>query len=577
MPRKIFLSFLGTNAYVPCNYYWEHQPESRVDNVQYIQEALLRMHPFGEGDTCYFFLTELAHKTNWQSDGLFNPATKKYDGQNDGLLKRLSLMKQDGVLAANLVPVSIPDGFTSEEVWTIFDRIFSRLQNGDQLVLDVTHAFRSLPMLAMVLISYAKAIKQVEVEAIYYGAFEKLGLAAQVRNMPLEERNAPVLDLKSFSELQNWTTAAHDFVHYGNPSLWNKLAKKETGGLLTKVSEQHQLNVILRRIGAKMEYLSQNIATNRGGHLLNFPFSELQDDLDAFMKNASDSLLPVNAIIEQVQDKIRPFEQGSRLIWLEAVHWCIKHQLIPQGFSQLQEGLLTFLCQYYDSRGIMAGFFNWQKVEPRNFINALLNILDSGKKENEWTGIVAKHSSLALTVMHDPMLKNLSKPYSSLTKSRNDIMHGGYTKTKKACLFYAELNTYYEQIRKEVEAHAGDTLAPPYGLLNLSNHPVDRWPDRQRQVAIQQFSDIQDLPFPAIDPLLTPSELEMLVHEYFERVVALNPAAVHLMGEMTFTFALVQRLKAIGIPCVASTTERIAEERDGQKVVTFRFVQFRAY
>lgn len=33
----------------------------------------------------------------------------------------------------------------------------------------------------------------------------------------------------------------------------------------------------------------------------------------------------------------------------------------------------------------------------------------------------------------------------------------------------------------------------------------------------------------------------------------------------------------IGIPCIASTTERIAEERDGQKVVTFRFVQFRGY
>ena len=41
---------------------------------------------------------------------------------------------------------------------------------------------------------------------------------------------------------------------------------------------------------------------------------------------------------------------------------------------------------------------------------------------------------------------------------------------------------------------------------------------------------------------------------------------------------LVNRLQAIGIPCVASTTERVVtEESDGRKVSQFRFVQFRSY
>ena len=52
---------------------------------------------------------------------------------------------------------------------------------------------------------------------------------------------------------------------------------------------------------------------------------------------------------------------------------------------------------------------------------------------------------------------------------------------------------------------------------------------------------------------------------------------VHVMGEMTFTYYLVSLLKAKGITCVASTTERIIEEKDGMKTSLFKFVKFREY
>ena len=50
------------------------------------------------------------------------------------------------------------------------------------------------------------------------------------------------------------------------------------------------------------------------------------------------------------------------------------------------------------------------------------------------------------------------------------------------------------------------------------------------------------------------------------------------MGEMTFTYNLVQKLNSYGHYCVASTTERVAVENpDGSKTVQFEFVQFREY
>ncbi len=115
-------------------------------------------------------------------------------------------------------------------------------------------------------------------------------------------------------------------------------------------------------------------------------------------------------------------------------------------------------------------------------------------------------------------------------------------------------------------------------LLNLSNHPSSKWSDQQLKTAANDYGGVEDLPFPNIPPHYSREDVQRVVQQYFEKVRALNPKAVHLMGEMTFTFALVQKLKAAGWPCVASTTERkILEEKEGKKTLQFTFVQFRSY
>ena len=54
---------------------------------------------------------------------------------------------------------------------------------------------------------------------------------------------------------------------------------------------------------------------------------------------------------------------------------------------------------------------------------------------------------------------------------------------------------------------------------------------------------------------------------------------IHIMGELTFTFALLKRLQERGIRCVASTSKRIVkEEVPGRKEeVIFEFDRFREY
>jgi len=46
---------------------------------------------------------------------------------------------------------------------------------------------------------------------------------------------------------------------------------------------------------------------------------------------------------------------------------------------------------------------------------------------------------------------------------------------------------------------------------------------------------------------------------------------------MTFTYMMVNRLQALKMDCVATTSERIVTEQDGKKISIFNFVQFRKY
>ena len=118
-------------------------------------------------------------------------------------------------------------------------------------------------------------------------------------------------------------------------------------------------------------------------------------------------------------------------------------------------------------------------------------------------------------------------------------------------------------------------------LINLTNHPSALWDTTQLAAAQQQFGNVFDLPFPDVDPAGDEQYISDLADLYLDKILSLAQdaqATVHLMGEMTFTIALHNRLRTHNIPCIASTTKRIVENfPNGEKRVKFQFVRFRMY
>lgn len=122
-------------------------------------------------------------------------------------------------------------------------------------------------------------------------------------------------------------------------------------------------------------------------------------------------------------------------------------------------------------------------------------------------------------------------------------------------------------------------------LLNLSNHKFQSWQQIQKDAAESEFGIIKDMDFPQVPPPDSTADIIELANDYAERIVSLfkkvqtgnKTNAVHVMGELTFCYQLINILKEKGIRCVASTTKRISVQNDTQRLSEFVFTRFRDY
>lgn len=112
--------------------------------------------------------------------------------------------------------VRIPSGSGEAEGWEIFETLAGRLPQGARVVFDMTHGFRSLPMLGFLALSYLRIVKDVRIERVLYGAYESRDAQGVT----------PVFDLTPFVTLLDWAQASERFLDTGDTRRLSALARE---------------------------------------------------------------------------------------------------------------------------------------------------------------------------------------------------------------------------------------------------------------------------------------------------------------------------------------------------------------
>ncbi|QXP83810.1 TIGR02221 family CRISPR-associated protein [Methylococcus sp. Mc7] len=154
---------------------------------------------------------------------------------DDALLEKLTPLLEDR-LGVPVYPAIVPYAVSQEEQVAVLRRLADTVKEGDEVFLDITHAFRTLPMLALVAAQYLERVKKAQIADIYYGAFG------------MESENAtPVVRLGGLLRLMNWVQALAAYDKDGDYGVFASLLEQE--GFDTRNAEQLRLAAFRERTG----------------------------------------------------------------------------------------------------------------------------------------------------------------------------------------------------------------------------------------------------------------------------------------------------------------------------------------
>lgn len=565
--RKVFISILGTGNYKPCSY---RQGDFTSTETRFIQEATLDFlrarSEWCATDAAYIFLTPTARTANWQAEPI-----NIYDSHKvkdyAGLEPTLSQMG----LPFPVEPIEISEEGDEEAIWSVFRSIYDQIREGDRLYIDITHSFRYLPMLLLVLTNYAKELKGAEVVSITYGNWE------------VKTEIKPIVDLGALIELQDWTVAAGEFLRNGRASGLAELTSKRVSSIENEPGNENIDASRLDDLADKLTTVSENLITIRGKEILS---GEIFKELDECTHGLDAGLItPMVPLIDKIRDSFGDFDtKPSVSNGFAAARWCHRMQLYQQSITILQETMKAYVAA---SHGYPTDTKKYMELVSKTFFIAKDNTPEHRWKLDERNPTDReKRAEVVKQFLTDPFVRELCQLYDNIGKLRNDFNHAGFnSKPKDEKEILSDIEEY---IRDTEEMLRGKQTieplpTPPPGaplLINLSNHPSADWGARQREAA-EMYGEIEDMTFPAIPPEAGEREITDLAEEYVSRIeerAETRDVTVHIMGEVTFCYAVITRLQSLGIPCIASTTRRqITEAADGVKEVHFDFETFREY
>ncbi len=407
MGRKVFISVLGTGLYGKCQYVRE-DAHFESDETFFVQSATLQYlnaKDWTSKDIGLFLLTDLARKNNWDKSIIKRQDySKKQEVEYEGLENVLKRMQ----LQFTIKDLPIPDGNNEKEIWEIFTSTFNELSDGDELYFDVTHAFRFLPMLILVLCDYAKFLKNVTIKSITYGNYE-------ARNK--ENNKAPIIDLLSLSQLQDWTFAAGQYLENGNVNRLVSLCEQEFKPILKETQGADVAAQKLKSFITRLSTVTEERKACRGMDIIkSTSFKGLKECADNLEETFVDAF---NPIFEKIKASLVSFDDNENIKnGFSAAVWCYDNGLFQQAATILQEFVVSFFCLRHDI-GI-------DDEATREIVNKAFIIKFNNIPEDKWIIDSEKKGKLK-EVFADDLFANatLVQSFNNLTEVRNDFNHSG--------------------------------------------------------------------------------------------------------------------------------------------------------
>ncbi|NLJ37167.1 MAG: TIGR02221 family CRISPR-associated protein [Candidatus Atribacteria bacterium] len=302
----------------------------------------------------------------------------------------------------NLEMVSIPNAEDEESIFQIVLILTKIVKEGERVILDVTHSFRSLPFVYFVSILFLRAFKNVSIEGIYYGAFEE------------GRESNPIIDLTPLFSMAFWFHAVQTFRETGSVQpLWEiacressrifqRETNKEVGYKLSHLKEPLQklslstsfclpleMGMDVNHLLQKMDFKSDKSSFE---NLLALVFREISEELADFTIKLNEK----NQIQLSTDELFREYKIAE---------WYSRHGNPDHCLIILGELMINWLIKTRNMGNWLE--YNTTRERARRILNGMSN------RSREGIG-------------PDNVLKEIGDLWSSIGNQRNEFAHAGF-------------------------------------------------------------------------------------------------------------------------------------------------------
>ncbi len=287
------LTFLGAGRYQTVTYVWKERSHTTVWKE--------RSH------TTSLFPEALAQIFDPKEVIVFVTETAKKNRPSDAEPTYAEMLQQK--LGDRVCFEDIPEGRSESELWEIFDRVAGAVGEGERVILDITHAFRSIPMIVFAAATYLRRTKNVTIKHIVYGAYEA---REPLRDPPKPEDRAPIFDLTPLLELIDWLSGAEFLLRRSDAVLLAERLEKAHHTAWTQQPEgpSGSLPRHLQTLGRQLRNFSQALHLARPQDIMRYAQSllrilgEVKDEVRTWAP-------PFRLILEQIRLEAQKFAHAS--------------------------------------------------------------------------------------------------------------------------------------------------------------------------------------------------------------------------------------------------------------------------
>ncbi len=380
------LTFLGAGKYSETTYTF---PDGRQHPTRYAPAATAH---FYRPKKTLVVVTELAEKKHFEA-----------------LADEIADVTQP-------VAIPIPDGKSEDELWQIFNALTEHVSEGDELMVDITYGFRSLPFLNFLAVAFLRLARRVKVERILYGAWD-------ARN---EANESPVFDLTPFLSLLDWTIATDRFTRFGDASDLAILLKQgiPIGSALATSPDARQLRDALKSPAEAMEAVSLAMRLTRPLETMTAA-AQLTEKLQHISPLVEQNAPPFAILTEKIWRAYDQFSLEDTLaqknypanlkIQLDMIDRYLEQEQVVQAMTLAREWLISLLVIH-----LKAGLLTDHKGTREPIEHAISNMAARLKKKEP-----RYNSPFDEPLQSLPVAEELGKLWDELTQIRNDIAHVG--------------------------------------------------------------------------------------------------------------------------------------------------------